>query len=446
MPAPQRPDAAHSVTRIAIASAIGTAIEWYDFFLYGVVAAIVLNKVFFPEVSPLVGTLLSYTTFAIGFVARPVGGVIFGHFGDRIGRKTILILTLLIMGVSTFLIGLLPGQASIGIAAPILLLVLRILQGIGIGGEWGGAVLMAFEHAGHGRRGFYASFPQLGVPIGLMLSAGVVALLGLLPEADFLAWGWRIAFLLSAVLVAIGLFIRMRILETPDFLEVKATRAEVAVPFLELLRRHPRAVVLTLGARYVEGACFNVFGVFIIAYLVGTLHLARGLALDGVILASAVMIPFILFYGRLGDRFGLRRVFGIGAVAVAITSVLAFIIMQSAGAAHPGLIWLAMIIPFSLAYPAVYGTEAALFATQFSTPVRYSGVSFAYQFSGIFASGLTPIVCTYLLAWGHGNPWLISVYMVVVGLISLVSVIAMHPPLPHGAEEGAASSSPPFPV
>lgn len=421
---------AKRIRRIAIASAIGTTIEWYDFFLYGVVASIVLNHIFFPNFSPLIGTLLSYTTFAIGFIARPVGGLIFGHFGDRIGRKTVLILTLLIMGVATFLIGCLPGYSTIGVAAPILLLLLRIFQGIGIGGEWGGAVVMAIEHAPKGHRSFYGSFPQVGVPAGLMTSAGAVALFNLLPNDQFLLWGWRAAFMLSALLVAVGLFIRLRISESPEFQAVKDTKREAALPAAMMFKLYPMEVVLTLGARYIEGACFNIFGVFIIAYVTGTLHLTRSFALNGVILASGLMIPMIFIFGSIADRVGLKRMFATGSLLIAIATAISFYIMETYGRAEPGLVWIAIIIPLSFLYPMVYATESSLFATQFDARVRYSGVSFAYQFSGIFASGLTPIIATLLLGYGGGKPWYIAAYMGVVGVISFISVSAMRIPNP----------------
>lgn len=419
------PKASQSIARIAAASAIGATIEWYDFFLYGVVAAVVFNKLFFPTFDPLVGVLLSYTTFAIGFVARPIGGIIFGHYGDRVGRKTILVLTLLIMGLATALIGLLPGYNSIGVAAPILLLVLRVFQGIGIGGEWGGAVLMAVEHAPRGRRGFYGSYPQIGVPAGLMLSAAVVAALNTLPSAQFFAWGWRIAFLLSALLVVVGLFIRLRVLETPDFVRVKSLGTAVKTPVLEMLRRYPRNTLLGVGAHYVEGVCFNVWGVFIIAYATQALHLPRATALLGVIIAAGLMIPLVPFYGALADRVGLRRVYCGGALAIGALAFPSFWLMDVAGAAHPWLVWLGIIVPLSIAYPAVYGPQAALFSSLFPANVRYTGISFCYQFSGIFASGLTPLVATILLGWGGGRPWYICGYIVLVALVSFLCVLAM---------------------
>ncbi len=443
-PIPQ-PDAAlrhKALRRIAVASAIGTTIEWYDFFLYGVLAAIVLNHVFFPSYSPVIGTLLAYTTFAIGFVARPIGGIIFGHFGDRIGRKTILLLTLAIMGVSTFLIGALPGYAVLGNAAPLLLLLLRVFQGIGIGGEWGGAVVLAIEHAPAGRRSYFGAYPQIGVPAGLLSSSAVVGLLNLLPKDDFMLWGWRLAFLGSAVLVAVGVFIRLRIMESPEFLSFKERREESPVPLFDMFRLFPRGTLLTLGARYVEGACFNMFGVFIIAYAVGTLHVSRGFALLGVSLGSALMIPFILIFGGMADRIGLRRVFAVGCIAIAVASVAAFVLMNAYGTTHPFLIWLAIFASLSFAYPMVYGPESSLFASQFDARVRYTGVSFAYQVSGIFASGLTPIIATILLRLDHGKPWYLSGYMVAVAAISFASVMAMRIPAESKAEKTSVKLEP----
>ncbi|WP_297913460.1 MFS transporter [Thiomonas sp.] len=410
---------------IVFASTLGTTIEWYDFFLYGVLTPLVLNRLFFPDLSPVIGTIAAYTTFAVGFLSRPIGGIIFGHFGDRIGRKTILVLTMLIMGGSTFLIGALPTTAAVGVAAPLLLLVLRVLQGIGIGGEWGGAVLMTIEHASPGKRALYGSWPQLGVPLGLMSSAAVVALLNLLPDSAFISWGWRVAFFMSGLLVAIGLYVRLRILETPDFERAQREKRIVPVPVAVMFRDFKREVVLTLGARYVEGACFNTFGVFSIYYITHSLGLSRGDALSAVIISSALMLPFIVLSGWAADRFGLRRVFSLGAVFIAAASVFSFWIMHKWGAHNYGVVLLGLIVPFTLGYPMVYGPESSLFASQFDAHVRYTGVSFAYQFSGIFASGLTPLIATALIGLGHGKPWLVAGYMVLVALVSLVSVAFM---------------------
>ena len=411
-----------SIGTIALASAIGTTIEWYDFFLFGVVTPLVLNKLFFPNFDPLVGTLLAYTTFFVGFISRPIGGIIFGHYGDRIGRKTVLVLTILIMGIATFLIGCLPTYASVGIWAPVMLLVLRIFQGIGIGGEWGGAVLMAVEHSPAGRRGFYGSWPQIGVPAGLLLSSGMVYLLSYLPEADFFSWGWRIAFLISAVLVAVGLYIRLKIMETPAFTRIQETNKVAHVPFFELIRTHGKNTLLGLGARYIEGVTFNIFGVFVVGYLAGTLGLPRQTALSGVMIASAIMIIMLPIYGSLSDRVGRRRMFAIAGLLIGILSFPSFWLMQTK---EPLLIWLAITIPFAIVYPAVYGPQAALFSELFDTRVRYTGISFVYQFSGIYASGLTPIIATALLPAGGNKPWLICLYVLIVSIISAASVFAM---------------------
>jgi MFS transporter, MHS family, shikimate and dehydroshikimate transport protein len=420
---PQGGDPGMSVGRVALASAIGTTIEWYDFFLYGVVTPIVLNKLFFPNYDPIAGTLLAYTTFFVGFLSRPIGGIIFGHYGDRIGRKTVLVLTLLIMGLATFLIGLLPTYADVGIWAPVLLLVLRVFQGIGIGGEWGGAVLMAVEHAPEGRRGFYGSWPQVGVPAGLLLSSGIVYLLSFLPESDFFSWGWRISFLISAVLVGIGLYIRLRIMETPAFMSLQRTQRIVHVPFFELISTHGWNTLLGLGARYIEGVTFNIFGVFIIAYITGALQLPRQTALAGVMISSALMIVMLPVYGNLSDHIGRRRMFAYAGLLIGILSFPAFWLMETK---IPILVWLAITVPFAFVYPAVYGPQAALFSELFDTRVRYTGISFVYQFSGIFASGLTPIIATSLLPAGGNKPWLVCAYILIVSIISAVSVFAMH--------------------
>ena len=411
-----------SISWIAFASSVGTTIEWYDFFLYGVVTPIVLNKLFFPNFDALAGTLLAYTTFFVGFLSRPIGGIIFGHYGDRIGRKTVLILTLLIMGIATFLIGLLPTYASAGIWAPVLLLLLRIFQGIGIGGEWGGAVLIAVEHSPTGKRGFYGSWPQIGVPAGLLLASGMVYLLSYLPENDFFSWGWRIAFLISAVMVAVGIYIRLKIMETPAFVRVQQSQKIVHVPFLELFRTHGKNTLLGLGARYIEGVIFNVYGVFIIAYLTGALHLPRQTALAGVMISSAIMIVMLPIFGNLSDKTGRRRMFATAGLLIGVLSFPAFWLMETR---LSFLIWIAITIPFGLIYPAVYGPQAALFSELFDTRVRYTGISFVYQFSGIYASGLTPLICTALLAIGGNRPWLICLYVLLVSAVSAISVYAM---------------------
>jgi MHS family shikimate/dehydroshikimate transporter-like MFS transporter len=403
--------------RVVAASLIGATVEWYDFFLYGTVAGIVFNKLYFPAKDPLVSILLAYATFAVGFIARPLGGVIFGHYGDRIGRKSMLVLTLMIMGVATVLIGLLPTYQQIGIAAPILLLALRVLQGIGLGGEWGGAVSMTYEYASEDQKGLFASFPQIGLSIGLCMSAGIVAVASSLPEEQFLAWGWRVGFLLSFVLVAVGLYIRLRILETPEFTKLKAMRQEVSIPFMTMLREYPRNILLGMGARYIDGVFFNVFAVFSIAYLVNTVHINRTQALWGVFGAALVMIVFIPLFGHLSDKWGRGKTYAIGSVLLAISVFPAFWAMSGGNLLA---IYAAMIIPFGIVYAMCYGPEAALFCDLFDPRVRYTGISFVYQFSGIFASGITPIIATYLIAANGNQPWYLCAYVVFAALISAV--------------------------
>lgn len=411
------------VKRVVTASLIGATIEWYDFFLYGVVAGIVFNKLYFPTGDPLVSTLLAYTTFAVGFVTRPFGGVIFGHFGDKIGRKSMLVMTLMIMGVSTVAIGFVPTYAQIGVWAPILLLLLRVFQGIGLGGEWGGAVLMTYEYAAPSERGFYASIPQIGLSIGLCLASGVVAFLSYsLTDAQFMAWGWRVAFVLSFVLVAVGIWIRLNVMETPEFQNVKKQNAEVRIPFVEMIKTYPGNVLAGMGARYIDGVFFNIFGVFSIGYLANTIKISRTDALLGVMIASIVMCFFIPLFGHLSDKLGRTKVYFWGSLITGISAFPAFWLMNSSGG-DTTLIWLSIIIPFGIFYASIYGPEAALFAELFDTRVRYTGISFVYQFSGIFASGLTPIIATALLKYGNGDTTTICAYAAFAGLVSALSAL-----------------------
>jgi MFS family permease len=344
--------------------------------------------------------------------------------------------------VATFLIGLVPTYDSIGIWAPILLLLLRVFQGIGLGGEWGGAVLMAYEYAPPGKKGFYASLPQIGLAIGLCLASGTVALLStLLTDAQFMAWGWRVAFLASAAMVLVGMYIRLNIKETPEFAAVKKNNAESRIPFADMFKRYPGNVFKGMGARYIDGVFFNVFGVFSISYLTQTVQITRTEALIGVMAAALVMCFFIPFFGRLSDRVGRTRVYFWGSLITAAASFPGFwLMLNSQGSVM--LIWLAIIVPFGILYAAVYGPEAALFCELFDAKVRYTGISFVYQFSGIFASGITPIIATALLKTGGGEPWLICLYVLFSGVVSAVCAWLIGRGK-QPAEEDAAASLPP---
>ena len=404
-----------SIRQVALASFIGTAIEWYDFFLYGTAAALIFGELFFPEFSSTAGTLAAFSTYAVGFAARPLGGIVFGHYGDKIGRKAMLILSLLIMGIATALIGILPTFESIGIWAPILLVVLRFCQGIGVGGEWGGAVLMAVEHAPDGRRGFFGSWPQMGVPAGL-LSGNLVFLAATawLPES----WGWRVPFLFSLVLVGVGLFIRLRIMETPAFLQVKETRTEAPMPILDVLRTYPKNVLLAMGMRVAENGTFYVLTVFVLTYIVEELKLEQTTGLIGVLIAAAIGLFTIPFFGHLSDRVGRRPLYLLGSV---FSLLFAFPFFWLLNTGVEPLIWLAIILGVNIGHDAMYGPQAAFFSELFGTRVRYSGASLGYQLASVFAGGFAPLISLALLtAYGYGA---VALYMAAMALITVVSVL-----------------------
>jgi MFS transporter, MHS family, shikimate and dehydroshikimate transport protein len=424
MDAPERAGATQSIKKVAAASFIGTTIEWYDFFLYGTAAALVFGDLFFPEAKPLVGTLLAFSTYAVGFAARPIGGIVFGHFGDRIGRKAMLVLSLLIMGVATFLIGLLPTFASIGILAPILLVVLRFAQGIGVGGEWGGAVLMSVEHAPKGRRGFFGSWAQMGVPAGLLGSTAVFAIVqATTSEAAFMSWGWRVPFLVSAVLVGVGLFIRLKLMESPAFQRVKETKTEARKPIVDVVRKYPREVLVAMGMRVAENGCFYILTVFVLAYGQDELGLAKGTMLTGVIIAAALGLVTVPLWGHLSDKFGRRPLYMAGAI---VTTLWAFPLFGLIDTESPILIWLSIVIGVNLGHDLMYGPQAAYFSELFGTRVRYSGASLGYQLASVFAGGLAPLIATALLAANGGDPTLVAIYMMGMGLISIVATLFAH--------------------
>jgi len=420
---PQAPNMEHKqIVKVALASLIGTSIEWYDYFLYGTAAALVFNKLFFPSYDPIVGTLLAFATFSLGFIARPVGGIVFGHYGDRIGRKKMLYLTLMIMGLATACIGLLPTYGQIGIWAPILLVTMRLCQGFGLGGEWGGAVLMAVEHAPANRRGFYGSWPQLGAFVGLLLSTIVFRAVSKMAEADFLSWGWRVPFLASFLLVIVGIWIRMTIAESPVFLALKDAPKATKMPIVEALTKHPKNIIIAMGVRFAENGLFYVFTVFSLTYISTYLKVPRVVGLNGLLWAAFIGIFTCAGWGALSDKLGRRPVYMYGAIAC---GVLAFPFFWMLGTKDPTIISLAIVIPVCLGHAAMYGPQASFLSEMFSARVRYSGASFGYQLASIFAGGLSPLVATWLLAVGIAagkGPTFIAYYMILLVAITVVAV------------------------
>jgi MHS family shikimate/dehydroshikimate transporter-like MFS transporter len=413
-------DQASAIRQVLGASFIGTTIEWYDFFLYGTAASLVFGQLFFPTGDPLVSTLSALGTFAVGFVVRPLGGAIFGHYGDRLGRKTILVLTLSMMGAATFLIGCLPTFDQIGVLAPILLVLLRVIQGLGVGGEWGGAALMAVEYAPEDKRGYFGSWPQMGVPAGLLLSTGIFSAVSFLPNEQFLAWGWRVPFLLSIILIGVGLFVRTRLLETPAFSEVQESHTEAQMPIIEVFRNYPKNVLLAIGARVASDGSFYVFSVFILDYATRTLGLPRQTILLGVAIASAIEIFTIPLFGVISDRTGRRPIYLVGTVLTLILAYPYFLMIQTGSVF---LVILASVLGLSIAHATMYGPMSAYFAELFGTRVRYSGVSIGYQLASIIGGGLGPLIATYLVAAAGGSFWPVVVWMIALCLITLVSVL-----------------------
>ena len=374
---------------------------------------------FFSNAPASVGTILSFVTLLAGYLARPIGGIIFGHFGDRAGRKSMLVISLLIMGLATAAIGILPTYASIGIAAPIALVLLRLLQGIGVGGEWGGAVLMAVEHAPKGKRGLYGSFAQMGVPAGLLISTVVFALMqGLTTEQQFTAWGWRIPFLFSIVLVGVGLFIRMRLMESPAFQRVKETGTEAPKPIVDVVKTHPREVLVAMGMRIAENGVFYIFTVFVLAYAEDTLKLGKSTMLTGVGIAAAVGLVTVPLWGSLSDRFGRKKLYMAGAV---FSTLFAFPFFTMVDTKQTVLVWLAMVLGVNVGHDLMYGPQAAFYSEMFGTRVRYSGASLGYQLASVLSGGFAPLIAAALLAANHDDPTLVAIYMVVMGVITIVA-------------------------
>ena len=405
---------------VVFASCIGTIIEWYDFLIYATAAALVFNKAFFPTFDPLAGTLAALGSYAVGFLARPLGGALFGHFGDRLGRKSMLVATLFIMGLSTFLIGLLPTYASIGVLAPILLILLRVIQGIGLGGEWGGASLMVLEHAPSERRGLYGSFVQIGFPIGLVLASLVFALLTKLPEADFAAWGWRIPFLISIVLLAIGTFVRSRVPETPVFEALKARGGLSKNPVGEAVSKNARTFLIAVGLKLSEVSWVYMLTVFVVVYGTTKLNLPKQLLLDAVMYAALFELISLPFFGWLSDQIGRRPLYILGALFTIAFAFPLFWLLETRSVA---LVFVAVIVAMNFGHGMMFGPESTYFPELFGPRVRYSGASFGFQTSAAIGGGFAPIIATAMVGYFGGTTG-VSVMMIVLALITLAAALA----------------------
>ena len=404
---------------VMLAAGIGSALEWYDFFIYGMASALVFGQLFFPKYDPTVATLASFATFAVGFLARPFGGLFFGHFGDKWGRKPMLVATLLLVGGSTFAIGLLPTYAQVGIWAPILLLVLRLLQGFGAGAEYGGAVIMAVEFAPEGRRGLYGAFAPMGTTAGNALAGLTFWLVGFLAKDELLTWGWRIPFLGSLVLLALGVYIRAKVTETPVFQEARAKRPPLKLPALEAVRRSPRNFFVVVGARLAENALGYLYPVFGLSYLITTLHVPRDVAIFSVICGNVALVCGLVFFAWLSDRIGRRPVYIFGAL---FSAACAFPFFLMVGTLNPVLIALAFVIEMGIGSGAMFGPQAVYFAELFGPRLRYSGFAFARELGSIIAGGPAPLIAATLVAWMAGAPWGVCVYVIAISLVTAFAV------------------------
>ncbi|MCK7012552.1 MFS transporter [Enterobacter roggenkampii] len=405
--------------KVLIASLTGSAIEWFDYFLYGTAAALVFNKIFFPMVDPVIGLILSYLSFSLTFFIRPIGGVLFAHIGDRIGRKKTLVLTLSLMGGATVMIGLLPTYEMIGLWAPALLILMRIIQGMGIGGEWGGALLLAYEYAPEKRKGFFGSIPQAGVTIGMLMATFIVSLMTLFSEADFLSWGWRIPFLLSSVLVLLGLWIRKDIDETPDFQRVKASGQVAKAPLRDTLKHHWREVLIAAGLKVVETAPFYIFSTFVVSYATSTLTYQKSQALEAVTLGALVATLMIPLMGLLSDKVGRQRMYAISVFVLGLFIVPWFMLLNT------GTTWgivLATVIAFGVLWAPVTAVLGTLCSEIFSANVRYTGITLGYQLGAALAGGTAPLIATGLLAKYDGDWVPVAWYLAVTVTISLIAI------------------------
>jgi metabolite-proton symporter len=418
--------------RAVVASTVGTAIEWYDFFLYGTAAALVFPHIFFPGSSTYVGVLASFGTQFVGFAARPIGAAIFGHFGDRVGRKSTLVMTLLLMGVSTFLIGLLPGYASIGFAAPLLLVLLRVIQGIGVGGEWGGSVLLSMEWGSKRRRGLMASWPQLGVPLGLLASTGMVKLMSSASGGGFESWGWRVPFLASVVLIGIGMYVRLRVLESPAFQEVKQEREVVRMPVLSVLRDQPREVLTSAFVRLSEQAPFYLFITFVLTYGTEKVGLEKEELLNDTLIAAAVGLISVPLWGHVSDLIGRRLTYGIGIACVGVFAFPYFAMLDSGSY---GLVLAAIVLSLFF-HDIQYGPQAALIAESFGANVRYSGAGLGYQLASVIAGGPAPLIAAAILE-NTGSSVGISWYIIACCVLAMAALVLM----PQGRVEPGTTLS-----
>jgi metabolite-proton symporter len=409
------------VRRAAMASAIGTTIEWYDFFLYNTAAALVFPHLFFPESTAYAGAMQSFATYFVGFAARPIGAAIFGHWGDRIGRKTTLIITLLVMGLASAVIGIMPGTATIGVAAPLLLVFLRVLQGIAVGGEWSGSVLLTMEWGDQKRRGLLGSFAQIGVPVGLVLGTGGMTLLSAtMSEETFDSWGWRIPFLASLILVAVGLVIRLRILETPMFAKVLEQGKTATAPVKDAIKHHWREILLSAGVRFAEQMPFYLFTTFVLTYVVQVHHYSKTFILSAVLVGATVELAAIPFFSHLSDTVGRRKVYTAGAISAGVFAFPYFFVLT-----HGGAVPIFIVIVLSMIIHAMmYGPQAALIGESFPTHLRYGGAGLGYQLASVFAGGPAPLLATWLLH-ETGTPYSISIYIVIAAVITVICCLAL---------------------
>jgi metabolite-proton symporter len=410
-----------SIIAVALVSLIGSTIEWYDFFIYGTAAALVFNKLFFPSFDPLVGTLLAFTTFAVGFVARPVGGIIFGNLGDRIGRKRTLAAALILMGVATTLVGLMPGYATIGVAAPIILTILRFCQGLAVGGQWGGAVLIATENAPQNRRGLFGSFAQLGVPISIIISNALFLILAATTDkAAFAAWGWRIPFLVSVLLIVVGLYVQWRLEETIAFERVQEAHAEARIPIWDALRTYPKEIALAAGAFVVINGTFYILITYILAYGTTVVKVPQSTMLTGVLISAVFGIFAIIGFSALSDRIGRRGLYMAGALCLGIWGFPLFWLVNTGSAIA---IWIALVVG-QVFLSMMYGPQAAFYSELFTARLRYSGASLGYQIGALFGGGLATIIAAALYD-ATRNSISISIYILIMGLVSFISVFLL---------------------